>query len=101
MTLYNGDTVLGQGDLVRIIAPKQREAELDAMFGDKLTTEELNGQTGELKSRKILVTNKRLDGKSLQNLQLRKSFNVNVTRVFRSGVELMATPDLVLHLGDK
>lgn len=97
----NGDTVLNQGDLVRIIAPKQREAELDAMFGEKLTTEELNEQTGELKSRKILVTNKRLDGKSLQNLQLRKAFNVSVTRVFRSGVELMVTPELVLHMGDK
>lgn len=97
----NGDTVLGENDLVRIIAPKQLEAELDTMFGDKVPADELNEQTGELKSRKILITNKRLDGKSLQNLQLRKAFNVNVTRIFRSGVELVATADLVLHMGDK
>lgn len=96
-----GDTILQSGDLVRIIAPKQREQELDSMFGEKIQNDLLNAQTEELKQRKILITNKRLEGKSLHNLQLRKSFNVNVTRVFRSGVELVATPDLVLHLGDK
>lgn len=96
-----GDTVLEKGDLVRVIAPKQREAELDKLFGEKIQNDLLNAQTEELKQRKILITNKRLEGKSLQNLELRKSFNVNVTRVFRSGVELVATADLVLHIGDK
>ena len=96
-----GDTMLQNGDLVRVIAPKQLEQELDSMFGEKIQNDLLNAQTEELKQRKILITNKRLEGKSLHNLQLRKSFNVNVTRVFRSGVELVATPDLVLHLGDK
>lgn len=96
-----GDTKINEGDLVRVIASKNIENELDAIFGEKLTTEVLNEQTGELKSRKLLVTNKRLDGRSLHNLQLRKAFNVSVTRIYRSGVELVATPDLVLHLGDK
>jgi len=97
----NGDTRLEMGDLIRVIAPKQREQDLDKLFGEKIQNDLLNAQTEELKQRKILITNKRLEGKSLHNLQLRNSFNVNVTRVFRSGVELVATPDLVLHLGDK
>ncbi len=97
----NGDTVLNDGDLVRVIAPRHLEPELDSLFVERVSNDELNEQTGELKSRKILVTNKHLDGKTLFSLQLRKSFNVSVTRIYRSGFELVATPNLKLHLGDK
>ena len=55
----------------------------------------------ELVSRRILVTRSNINGKQLGSLQLRKNFKVNVTRVNRSGVDLIATPSLELLLGDR
>ncbi len=54
----------------------------------------------ELVSRRILVTRNSINGKQLGSLQLRKNFKVNVTRINRSGVDLVASPTLELLLGD-
>lgn len=54
-----------------------------------------------LVSRRIFVSKKEVNGKTLGQLNIRKLFNVNVTYVIRAGIELVATPDLVLLVGDK
>ena len=55
----------------------------------------------ELVSRRILVTRSSINGKQLGSLQLRNNYKVNVTRVNRSGVDLIASPSLELLLGDR
>ena len=55
----------------------------------------------ELVSRRILVTRSNINGKQLGALQLRKNFKVNVTRVNRAGLDLIASPSLELLLGDR
>ena len=50
--------------------------------------------------RKITVTKSSITGRSLKDLNVRSIYGVSVTRVFRSGVELVASPNLYLHVGD-
>lgn len=52
-------------------------------------------------SRKILITKPELNGKTLAQLKIRNDFGVSITRVNRSGVDLVATPHLQLQMGDR
>lgn len=42
-----------------------------------------------------------INGKKLGSLRLRNHYGINITRIYRAGVQLLATPELVLQLGDK
>jgi putative transport protein len=52
-------------------------------------------------SRKIIITKERVSGKTLEQLKVRSVFGVNVTRVTRAGVDLVAAGDLALQFGDR
>ena len=60
-----------------------------------------NAIDSQLISQRILVTRSEINGKRLGSLRLRNHFGINITRIYRAGVELLATPELVLQLGDK
>lgn len=60
-----------------------------------------NAIDSQLISQRILVTRSEINGKKLGSLRLRNHFGINITRIYRAGVELLATPELVLQLGDK
>ena len=48
----------------------------------------------------MVVSRPEINGKKLGSLHLRNTYGINITRVMRSGVRLLATPGLVLQLGD-
>ena len=52
-------------------------------------------------SQPFIVTRRQINGKTLGSLRLRNLYGVNISRVYRSGLALLATPDLRLQLGDK
>ena len=55
----------------------------------------------QLVSKDVVITKPRLNGKKLGSLRLRNTYAINISRVTRSGVHLLATPNLVLQLGDR
>ena len=52
-------------------------------------------------SQRILITRSNINGRHLGDLQLRNRYGVNVSRVQRSGIQLVATPNLTLRIGDR
>ena len=102
--LADAQTVLSVGDKVFFVSdPRDTEAVV-AFLGRQIEMpEEVWNQQGntELVSRRILVTRSSINGKQLGALQLRTHFKVNVTRVNRSGVDLIASPSLEILLGDR
>lgn len=98
--LVDSETKLHLDDKVLIIcAPVDVEA-ITAFLGKKIDME-WEQTNKELVSRRILITKSDLHGKTLSELNIRKSFAVNITRVNRSGVELIASPSLQLQIGDR
>ena len=98
--LVNSDTVLHLQDKILVIAtPIDMEA-ITAFFGKPIDMEweQLNK---ELVSRRILITKPELNGKTLSQLKIRNNFGASVTRVNRSGVDLVAAPQLQLQMGDR
>lgn len=98
--LVNADTVLYVHDHILFIAnPKDVEA-IVTFFGKKVDVE-WEQEDKNLISRRILITKPELNGKSLSQLKIRNNFGASITRVNRSGVDLVATPNLQLQMGDR
>ena len=55
----------------------------------------------QLVSRKVMITKSKFNGHTIGSLHLRNNYGVNVTRVYRAGVDLIASPDLELQFGDR
>ena len=97
--LVNADTVLHLQDQILFISnPKDMEA-IIAFFGRQISAEW--EQDKKLISRRILITKPELNGKSLAQLKIRNNFGASITRINRSGVDLVATPRLQLQMGDR
>lgn len=60
-----------------------------------------NSIDSQLISQIVLVTRSEINGKKLSSLRLRNNHGINISRVTRSGIQLLPTPDLVLQLGDR
>lgn len=97
--LVNADTVLHLQDQILFISnPKDMEA-IIAFFGRQISAEW--EQDKKLISRRILITKPELNGKSLAQLKIRNNFGASITRINRSGVDLVATPHLQVQMGDR
>lgn len=98
--LVNGATQLHLGDKVLIVAsPKDIDA-ITALVG-KPANVDWSPYEKEFISRRVLVTKPEMNGKTLSQLNLGDNFDATVTRVNRSGVDLVAHPHLRLQLGDR
>lgn len=101
------DTIIEAEDRLMAITEENNIHSLEILFG-KLESRDWN--TGEvdwnkidsnLISRHLIISKPELNGKKLGSLKLRNSYGINITRVLRSGVNLLAKPGLVLQLGDR
>lgn len=107
VTVPESDTVLRQGDRILVVTSDRHGEELKVLFGEE-EADDWNGEDIDwnkidrsLTSRHVVVSRASLNGRRLGSLRLRNTYGVNVTRVSRSGVRLLATPGLVLQLGDR
>ncbi len=98
--LVNADTVLHVQDEILFIANPIDVEAIIAFFGKKINVE-WEQSDKNLISRRILITKPELNGKSLAQLKIRNNFGANITRVNRSGVDLVAAPQLQLQMGDR
>ena len=97
-----GDTVLNEGDKVLIVTSQQEVDKLRILFGQEVPMHiaDWDQMDHHLVTRRLAVTKSSLTGKKLKDLHFREAYEVSVTRVIRSGVELVARPDLYLQMGD-
>lgn len=95
-----GSTPLHIGDTIAVIAKPKDVESITALIG-KTSDVEWDKCKGHNHSRHIIVTRQKVNGKSLKQLQIRTNFGATITRVNRAGVELVASPDLKLQMGDK
>ena len=107
VSIPTSDKTLQQDDVILVITTPGEADALRLIFGEQETkdwnTENIdwNAVDGQLISQRILVTRPEINGKKLSALRLRNNYGINISRVYRSGVQLLATPDLRLQLGDR
>ncbi|MBO7396769.1 MAG: putative transporter [Bacteroidales bacterium] len=96
------DTVFEEGDKILIVTSQSEVDRIRILFGEEIPmhVEEWREKDHHLVTRRIVVTKSSLTGKKLRDLHFRGAYGVSVTRVVRAGVELVASPDLYLQMGD-
>lgn len=98
--LPNKDTKLHVGDLLYIVCAEEDAEAIVAFIGDQVNVE-WEKQDVPMMSKKVLVTKSSINGKTLGSLHPSSMYGVNVTRIFRSGMELFASPHVTLQVGDR
>ena len=98
----SADTVLHEGDKLLLVTSQHEVDRLRILFGEEvpLHVQDWQEKDHTMVTRRIVVTNPKLTGKTIKDLRMRSAYGVSVTRVIRSGVELVANPNLYLQLGD-
>lgn len=94
------NTVLHVGDKVRVVVDKEH-AKSVLLLGTETTIQADPKHPAHLVSRHIVVTKPNLNGKRIGDLNVRAIYHVSITRIRRAGIELLATRDLYLQLGDR
>ncbi len=102
------ETTLRHGDHLLTVSLKSDVEHLKLLFGkqedidwNKEDIDWNNIDNSQLVSRRILVSRSKVNGVRLGSLRLRNSYGINITRINRAGVELIASPNLVLQIGDR
>lgn len=107
VSIPTGDTKLTEGDKILVVTSVDEADALTLLFGVQEHEDwnaadiDWNAIDSQLISQRILVTRPEINGKRLGSLKLRNHYGINISRVYRAGVLLLADPDLRLQLGDR
>lgn len=107
VSIPTSEKVLKEGDRLLVITSEKDALALTVLFGEQENTDwnkediDWNAIDSQLVSQRIVVTRSEINGKKLGSLRLRNHYGINISRVYRSGVQLLATPELTLQMGDR
>lgn len=107
VSIPTSDTLLHEHDHLLIISVKSDVEKIKVLFGEQENVDwnkadiDWNAIDSQLISRRIAVTRNRVNGVKLGSLRLRNLYGINITRVNRAGIDLLASPDLRLQIGDR
>ena len=100
-SMPDADTILHVGDRVRFVGDAKNERTI-MLLGEKTEVAwDEKEKNMHLISRHIVVTKSKMNGRRIGDLKVRAAYQITITRIRRAGIELLATPDLILQLGDR
>lgn len=97
--LAKGNSVLHRDDVIVAEVCHAQKEEMVRLLGEEI--QKYEDEKSDIVSRRIAVTNPKINGVKLGQLHLRSLYDVNITRVCRSGIELVANSNLQLQMGDR
>ncbi len=107
VSIPTSEKVLLPNDKLLVITKEKEIPKLTVLFGEQQQTDwnkkgiDWATLDRQLTSQDILITRPDINGKKIGSLRLRNHYGVNISHVFRSGVKLLATRDLILQFGDR
>lgn len=100
-SMPDADTILNIGDKVRFVGDVKNERTVLLLGPRTEVAWEEKEKDIHLVSRHIVVTKAKINGKLIRDLKIREAFAITISRVRRAGIELLATPELRLQMGDR
>lgn len=98
----NRDSVLEVDDEILVVCAEADAEAIQAFIGPQLDTPfEVEDKEQPMISKRIIVTNPRMNGKTLGKMHFSSVYGVNVTRITRQGIDLFASRGHHFHVGDK
>lgn len=107
VSIPTSEKVLLPNDNLLVITTEKEIPKLTVLFGEQQKTDwnkkgiDWATLDQQLTSQNILITRSDINGKKIGSLRLRNHYGVNISHVYRSGMKLLATPELILQFGDR
>ena len=101
--IASANTTLQEDDKIFVITTEQDAEAVKTFVGEEIDMERKQWirMESQFITRRILITKPELNGKKLGDLKLRKLYGINITRINRAGLDLVAKPGLHLQVGDR
>ena len=101
--IASANTTLQEDDKIFVITTEQDAEAVKTLVGEEIDMERKQWirMESQFITRRILITKPELNGKKLGDLKLRKLYGINITRINRAGLDLVAKPGLHLQVGDR
>lgn len=100
IVIPKSETAIHLGDKLLVVMSVQDEERLKAVVGPEIEMD-WKAMPSPVVSRRILITRGNFNGATIGSLRLRMGYKLNATRVNRAGVDLLASPNLRLQIGDR
>lgn len=100
ISLTHLDTIFKEGDLVAVAGRSNDVEELIQLYG-KQSDVALTRMASDIEHHRVFVSNPKVAGQTISNLNLKEKYAMAITRVRRGDVDLLARGDTVLELGDR
>ena len=96
------DTIFELGDDILVVCAEADSEAIKAFIGPEIDAEwSEEDQNQPMISRRIVVTNSSMNGKTLGKMHFSSVYGVNVTRITRQGIDLFASRNLHFYIGDR
>lgn len=101
--IASSKTILEENDRIFVVTtPKDKDVIITFVGGViEMSPDDWKMLDKQLVAKRVLVTRSSINGKTIKELNLRNNFGVNITRVNRAGIDLVAYPNLQLQIGDR
>lgn len=97
--LATDDVKLQEGDIIYGVSAQNCIEGLSVKIGN-VTIRERRNITGSMDLINVLVTNRKIAGKTIEHIGIYRRYEANITRIYRSGLEILPTKNTTLELGD-
>lgn len=101
ITSPNSESIVHVGDLIRVVSGEENKDAIVAFFGEEDTKADLATEHSPITSKRLSVTRPEINGLTVGDLHLSHSDGVNITRVYRAGMQLFPYQNLHIQMGDE
>lgn len=96
------DTVFSVGDQVLLVCAEADAEAIKAFIGPEIETDwEVEDDKTPMISKRVVITNPKMNGKTLGKMHFSSVYGVNITRITRQGMDLFASRNHHFHVGDR
>ncbi|MDR2962578.1 MAG: putative transporter [Bacteroidales bacterium] len=91
--------IVQMGDVIYGVSAQNLIGNLEAKIG-KVVISEKKEVSGDLSLLNVLITNRKITGKTIEQIGIYRRYPANITRVYRNGIEILPTRSTTIELGD-
>jgi len=96
------DTIFQLNDEVQVVCAEADAEAIKSFIGPEIEVDwKLTDEQRPMVSKRIVVTNSAMNGKTLGKMHFSSVYGVNVTRITRQGMDLFASRNHHFHIGDR
>lgn len=99
MLIATDSLVIEKGDTIYGAAPEVHFPDIELKVG-RISLQDKRSLPGNLAMFHVLFTNRKLAGKTIEQIGIYRRYEANITRIIRAGIEILPTPDTVVEMGD-